>query len=82
MGFHSSMGIFLKCPRAYFLRNVYKNEQGRKINIVKPRSLARASGTVRQWRAGGFQVDERFERPLEQAFEEAWGKVSGKRGAS
>src|SRR3989338_6284650 len=33
---HSSIADFLKCPRLYFLRNVYKNEKGRKINIASP----------------------------------------------
>ena len=34
---HSSMGDFLKCPRAYYLHNVYKNpDTGRKITIVSP----------------------------------------------
>jgi hypothetical protein len=34
---HSSIGDFLKCPRAYFLHNVYKDPKtGRKINIVSP----------------------------------------------
>ena len=77
---HSSIGDFLKCPRAYFLRNVYKNEQGRKINIVKPAlSLGQAVHKAVEG-LGNFKADERFKRPLEQAFEEAWGKVSGKRG--
>lgn len=77
---HSSIGDFLKCPRAYFLRNVYKNEQGRKINIVNPAlSLGQAvHETIED--LGNFKVEERFERPLEQAFAEAWGKISGKRG--
>ena len=34
---HSSMGDFLKCPRLYYLHNVYKNPKtGRKIAIVSP----------------------------------------------
>ena len=34
---HSSIGDFLKCPRAYYLHNVYKDPgTRRKINIVNP----------------------------------------------
>jgi len=77
---HSSIGDFLKCPRAYFLHNVYKNEKGRKINIVNSAlSLGQAVHGVLETLAQ-FKVEERFARPLEQAFEEAWVKVSGKQG--
>ena len=34
---HSSISDFLKCPRAYFLRNVYKDPAtGHKITVVTP----------------------------------------------
>jgi len=34
---HSSIGDFLKCPRAYFLKNMYKDPKtGRKIALVNP----------------------------------------------
>ncbi len=34
---HSSMGDFIKCPRAYYLKNMYKNPKtGKKIGIVSP----------------------------------------------
>lgn len=33
---HSSVSDFLKCERLYYLRNVWKNSNGRKINIVSP----------------------------------------------
>jgi ATP-dependent helicase/DNAse subunit B len=34
---HSSIGDFLKCPRLYFLRNVYKDPLSRnKINVIDP----------------------------------------------
>lgn len=77
---HSSMGDFLKCPRAYFLRNVYKNEKGRKINVVNPAlSLGQAVHETVEG-LGNFKVEERFTRSLAEVFEEAWGKISGKRG--
>jgi ATP-dependent helicase/DNAse subunit B len=82
---HSSMGDFLKCPRAYFLHNVYKDPKtGRKINIVNPAlSLGSAVHEVVEGLAD-FKVEERAskvsEKALLEAFEKAWEKVSGKKG--
>lgn len=33
---HSSASDFLKCPRLYFLKNIWKNDKGNKVNIVSP----------------------------------------------
>lgn len=77
---HSSIGDFLKCPRAYFLHNMYKNPRGRKINIVNPHlSLGIA---VHETLEGllQYKAEERFAKPLLQTFEENWTKVSGKIG--
>ena len=78
---HSSMGDFLKCPRLYYLHNVYKDPKtGRKMNIVAPPlSLGQAvhevlEGLVR------FKAEERIKQPLLEHYEEAWSKVSGKKG--
>ncbi|MEK7541050.1 MAG: PD-(D/E)XK nuclease family protein [Patescibacteria group bacterium] len=77
---HSSIADFLKCPRAYFLRNIYKNEHGRKINITSPvLSLGQAvHGTLEG--LSQYKTEERFLKPLENSFEEEWKKVSGKLG--
>jgi ATP-dependent helicase/DNAse subunit B len=78
---HSSMGDFLKCPRAYYLKNIYKNPKtGRKINIVSPAlSLGQSVHEVVEG-LGEFKVAERFERDLIKEFDKAWVKISGKRG--
>ncbi len=77
---HSSIGDFLKCPRAYFLHNVYRNEKKRKINIINSAlSLGQAVHSVLEGLAH-LKVEERFAKPLEEAFEAAWGEISGKRG--
>lgn len=77
---HSSMGDFLKCPRLYFLRNIYKNARGNKINIITPAlSLGQAVHGVLEG-LSQYKVEERFLRPLQNSFEEEWQKVSGKRG--
>lgn len=77
---HSSIGDFLKCPRLYYLHNVYKNEMGRKINITSPAlSLGIAVHETLEGLAN-YKVEERFFKPLEETFEENWTKVAGKLG--
>ena len=78
---HSSMGDFLKCPRAYFLHNVYKNPKtGKKINIINPAlALGQIVHEIMEGLAN-FKAEERFNRPLLGDFDKAWEKVSGKRG--
>ncbi|MDD5050489.1 MAG: PD-(D/E)XK nuclease family protein [Candidatus Pacebacteria bacterium] len=78
---HSSLGDFLKCPRSYYLKNIYKNPKtGKKINIVSPAlSLGSAVHQVVEG-LGDFKVEERFKQNLEEEFEKAWEKFSGKKG--
>lgn len=78
---HSSMGDFIKCPRAYYLHNVYKDPKTkRKINIVNPPlSLGVAVHEVLEGLAD-FKAEERFNHSLLDDFDKAWKKVSGKRG--
>ena len=75
------MGDFLKCPRLYFLNNVYKDPNtNRKINVVTPAlSLGQAVHEALEG-LGRFSVDERLKQPVLEHFEEAWRKVSGKIG--
>jgi len=77
---HSSIADFLKCPRLYYLHNVYKNDQGRKINITSPAlSLGIAVHETLEG-LSKYKVEERFLKSLEETFEEEWKKVSGKMG--
>jgi ATP-dependent helicase/DNAse subunit B len=88
---HSSMGDFLKCPRCYFLHNVYKNPKTRrKISIVSPalalgsavhetlESLAEVSAEKRQ-EFFKRNASGKPEKLLEK-FDLAWSAVSGKKG--
>jgi len=79
---HSSIGDFLKCPRAYYLHNVYKNpDTGRKITIVNPAlSLGSAvHATLEALKA--LPVEERLHRDLLADFEKEWAtSASGKKG--
>ena len=77
---HSSIGDFLKCPRAYYLHNIYKSENNRKINLVSPAlSIGLAVHETLEGLAK-YKVEDRFKKPLLESFEENWKKVSGKIG--
>jgi len=77
---HSSINDYLKCPRAYFLHNIYRSKDNRKINIVNS-SLSLGSA-VHETLEGlaNYKVEERFLHSLEASFEENWKKFSGKTG--
>jgi ATP-dependent helicase/DNAse subunit B len=75
------MGDFLRCPRAYFLHNVYKNPQTRrKMNIVSPAmSLGIAVHNVLE-ALRTLPTETRMEQDLLGNLEKEWEKVNGKRG--
>jgi len=78
---HSSISDFLECPRAYFLKHIYKDPKTKnKIKIMSP---ALALGQAVHETLECLSVlpkDERFAEPLPERFARAWQKVSGKRG--
>lgn len=78
---HSSMGDFLKCPRGYYLHNMYKDPAtGRKMSIVTPHmSLGIAVHEVLE-ALGDYPAGERMTRDLRADFENEWLKVSGIKG--
>ncbi len=75
------MGDFLKCPRLYYLHNMYKDPAtGRKMSIVTPHmSLGIAVHNVLEG-LGEYPANERMKRDLRAAFEAEWEKVSGIKG--
>ena len=80
---HSSMGDFLKCPRAYYLHNIYKDQKTRrKINIVNPvLSLGIAVHEVLEGLAKNrIKAEDRLKEPLKDKLDKIWVKVSGKKG--
>lgn len=78
---HSSMGDFIKCPRAYFLHNVYKDPKTRrKMNVVSPAlALGQAVHATIEPLAL-LKAEERMKQPLYEIFDAEWAKVSGKMG--
>jgi ATP-dependent helicase/DNAse subunit B len=77
---HSSIGDFLKCPRAYYLHNMYKSKDNRKIGIVN--SAASSGLAIHETLEGlaEYNTEDRFKKSLLDTFEENWKKVSGKIG--
>ncbi len=78
---HSSISDFLKCPRLYYLRNVYKDKRtGNKMTVMTP---PLALGQIVHEVVEGLsfmEKDERLKNPLSDLFELAWVKVSGEKG--
>ena len=77
---NSSINDFLKCPRLYYLHNMHKSDNNRKINLVSP-TLSLGSA-VHETLEGlkNYPAEDRFKKSLLEAFEESWKKVSGKIG--
>lgn len=78
---HSSINSFLRCPRAYYLKNIYRDpDTGHKISLISP-PLALGQVVHRVLESlSVLPVDQRFRQPLMDKFETAWKKISGKKG--
>lgn len=78
---HSTITDFLRCPRAYYLKNIYKDPKtGRKIQLVSPAlSLGSAVHEVIE-SLSVLPTNERFREPLVSKFEQIWPRFSGERG--
>jgi CRISPR/Cas system-associated exonuclease Cas4 (RecB family) len=78
---HSSISDFLKCPRAYYLRNVYKDPRtGNKMTITSaPLSLGAAVHEIVEG-LSSLPVEERLSISLVKKFDSAWLKYTGKTG--
>lgn len=78
---YSSISDYLKCPRGYFLRNMYRDPKtNRKISLMSP-ALALGQ-TVHEVldQLSVLPQEERFVKPLTERLEEQWKKVTGKLG--
>jgi ATP-dependent helicase/DNAse subunit B len=78
---HTSMSDFLRCPRAYFLKNVYRDPKTHhKIKVISPAlALGQAVHEVLE-SLSVLPKQTRFSESLVSKFEKAWTKVSGKNG--
>ncbi len=78
---HSSISDYLKCPRAYYLRNMYRDPKtNHKISLMQP-SLALGQ-TIHEVieSLSTLPVEERFKEPLSDRFAKSWENISGERG--
>ena len=78
---HTSISDFLNCPRAYYLRHVYKDPKtNHKLKLmVPPLALGQAVHEVLE-SLSVIPVAQRFLVPLVSKYDTAWKKVSGKKG--
>jgi len=78
---HSSLADFDKCPRLYYLHNVYKEMPLRKkIQVVNPYLTLGMTVHDTLERIRYLPRGERFAKPLTDIFEEIWAGNGGKRG--
>lgn len=78
---HSSISDYLKCPRLYYLKNVYKHpKSGHKINIMQPPlALGKTVHKVIE-SLSVLPADRRFGRSLLDEYELLWKEVTGDLG--
>ncbi|MFH2022146.1 MAG: PD-(D/E)XK nuclease family protein [Patescibacteria group bacterium] len=78
---HSSIKDYLACPRAYFLKNIYKDPRtGRKVQIIAPAlTLGQVVHQVLE-ELSVKSLEDRFKNSLVARFEELWLDVTGKQG--
>ena len=78
---YSSISDYLKCPRAYYLKNIYRDpKSNHKITLMQP-SLALGQ-TVHDVidAISMLPTERRLEKPLLEIYEEKWKRISGKMG--
>lgn len=78
---HSSISDFLKCPRSYYLKNVYKDPKTRhKFKVMSPPlALGQAVHEVLE-SLSIISRDERFNIPLTERLNQSWEKIKGSLG--
>lgn len=78
---HTSISDFIKCPRSYYLKNVYKDPKtGHKIKIMSPAlALGQSVHEVLE-SLSVLPRDKRFSESLITKFDKVWEKLSGKKG--
>ncbi|MBI5449465.1 PD-(D/E)XK nuclease family protein [Candidatus Gottesmanbacteria bacterium] len=75
------MGDYLRCPRSYYLRNVYRDQRNNhRMTLMQP---ALALGQVVHEVIEALSilpVEERLNRPLLDEFDNIWLQISGEKG--
>ncbi|MEK7644151.1 MAG: PD-(D/E)XK nuclease family protein [Patescibacteria group bacterium] len=78
---HTSISDFLRCPRAYYLKHVYKDPKTKhKVKLMSP-ALALGSAVHEVLESlSQLPRTERFSKPILDRYEDVWEKVAGKKG--
>jgi ATP-dependent helicase/DNAse subunit B len=78
---HSSIGDYLKCPRAYYLKNIYRDPKtNHKIMLMEPPlALGQVVHEVLET-LSTVPVEERHIDKLLDLYEEKWKRVAAERG--
>lgn len=78
---HTSINDWLTCPRAYYLKHVYRDPNTRhKIKLMSPPlALGQAVHEVLE-SLSVLPTDKRFSESLIDKFDRAWNKVTSKKG--
>lgn len=78
---HSSISDYLKCPRAYYLKNIYRNPKtNHKMMLMQPPlALGQIVHDVIE-SLSTIPVEKRFEQSPLDAYEKKWETVSGNLG--
>ena len=78
---HSRINDFATCPRAYYLKHLYRNPKTRhKMKLMSPPlALGQIVHDVLD-SLKELPVKERFKIPLTSKLHELWGKIEGKKG--
>lgn len=75
------MTDYLKCPRAYYLKNMYRDpKNNHKITVMQPTlALGQVVHEIIE-SLSNLPVEDRLKEPLMNTFHVAWSLVSGKKG--
>ena len=78
---HTSINDFSKCPRSYYLKNIYRDPKtNRRIKLMSPPlALGQAVHEVIET-LSVLPVEKRFSEMLMDRYERAWENVRGKKG--
>lgn len=79
---HSSLGEFMNCPRAYFIKYVYKNPAtGNKVNLINPSlALGQTVHSVLE-SLTSLPAESRIQgTALMDQYNDAWQLITGERG--
>jgi len=78
---HSSIGDYLKCPRAYYLKNIYRDPKtNHKVMLMSPPlALGQAVHEVVE-SLSTVATSERFSQSLLNRYEQSWKTISGELG--